>query len=288
MDIERIVRASSRTTVWSCVVCLAATGCKSTTLASLSPLGGAANVASRGPADGGVRRQLAEQNHQLQSRLSDLNANDEHLHKLLAEAQREASLAKSENVALREQLRGVTAQVERLHSDRGESQQKYESLLASTRRRGGAMIEPNSSLRDDLPALEIPGVDVRRDGDLVRVDISAGRLFAPGGVQLTRDGGKLLEAVVAEIDRRYPDRPIGIEAHTDNQPPTPSSRFANNHEFSLSRANSVFGYLVRYTSLRAEQLSVAGFGGSRPFASNAQAAGQERNRRIELVVGAKR
>jgi len=96
-----------------------------------------------------------------------------------------------------------------------------------------------------------------------------------------------LERIADEIDRRYPGQRIGIEAHTDNQPLT-SGEWANAHQLTLAQANATFNYLTRYTRLRGEQLAVAGHGGTRPFASNANAAGRLRNRRLELVISPER
>jgi flagellar motor protein MotB len=264
------------------LTCLAAllAGCQSgpwPSLASLSPWKGQSQLAQN------QQLELVQQNRDQQVRLNSLNATNEQLYKLLAETQQDAALHKAENDALREQLRGVTAQLQGSQSQTAENQRKFDNLLASVRRRGGAVIEPNNSLRDNLPVISVPGVEVRREGDQVRVDIAAAQLFAGEDAQLTPGGGKLLEAVVDELDRRYPGHRVGIEAHLDNQP-LESARWANHHQLTLGRANIVFNHLVSYTRLRAEQLTVAGYGATRPFASNAQPAGQQRNRRIELVV----
>lgn len=275
-----------RATMRNCcclVLALLAAGCKSSgykPLAALGSVGPWKKQASRAPDE---QLELAQSNRELQSRLNTLNANDEQLHKLLAESQQEGNLYKAENEALRDQLRSAAAYLQRTQAQSGDAQRKYENLLASSRRRGGATLEPNNSLRDNLPLIEIPGVDVRRDGELVRVDIQSGRLFAADDAQISPEGGKLLEAVVDELDRRYPRHRVGVEGHTDNQP-LRSARWSNHHQYSLARANAVFNYLSNFTRLRTEQLTVAAYGSTRPFASNAQPAGRERNHRIELVV----
>ncbi len=255
-------------------------GCQSgpwPSMASLTPWKGQSQLAQN------QQLELVQQNREQQGRLNSLNATNEQLYKVLAEAQQDASLHKAENEALREQLRGVTAQLQGVQSQTVDNQRKFDNLLASVRRRGGALIEPNNSLRDNLPVISVPGVEVRREGEQVRADIAASQLFAGEDAQLTPGGGKLLEAVVDELDRRYPGHRVGIEAHVDNQP-LQAARWANPHQLTLARANAVFNYLVSYTRLRAEQLTVGGYGATRPFASNASPAGQQRNRRVELVV----
>ena len=267
-----------------CCTALLLTGCQSgpwPSLAALTPWKGQSQLAQN------QQLEFVQQNREQQARLNSLNATNEQLYKVLAESQQDASLHKAENEALREQLRGVTAQLQGVQSQTADNQRKFDNLLASVRRRGGALIEPNNSLRDNLPVISVPGVEVRREGEQVRVDIAASQLFAGEDAQLTPGGGMLIEAVVDELDRRYPGHRVGIEAHVDNQP-LQSARWANPHQLTLARANAVFNYLVSYTRLRAEQLTVAGYGATRPFASNASPAGQQRNRRVELVVSPER
>jgi flagellar motor protein MotB len=265
---------------WTVLGAVLLAGCQSgpwPSLASFTPWKGGSQLAQS------QQLELVQQNREQQARLNNLNTTNEQLYKLLAETQQDSALHKAENEALREQLRGVTAQLQGAQSQTADNQRKFDNLLASVRRRGGAILEPNSSLRDNLPVLNIPGVEVRRDGEQVRVDVVAAALFSGEDARLTPAGGKLLEAVVDELDRRYPGHRIGVEAHMDNQP-LQSARWANHHQLTLARANAVFNYLVSYTRLRAEQLTVAGYGSTRPFASNANPAAQQRNRRVELVV----
>jgi flagellar motor protein MotB len=263
-----------------CVSAALLAGCQSgpwPSFAALTPWKNSSQVAQS------QQLELARHNREQQAKLNSLNTTNEQLYKLLAETQQDASLHKAENDALRDQLRGVTAQLQGMQTQTADNQRKFDNLLASVRRRGGAIIEPNNSLRDSLPVITVPGVEVRREGEQVRVDILAGQLFAPDDAQLTASGTKLLEAVVDELDRRYPGHRIGIEAHTDSEP-LRSPRWGTHHQLTLAQANTVFNHLVSHTRLRAEQLTVGGHGATRPFASNANPAGRQRNRRLELVV----
>ena len=157
-----------------------------------------------------------------------------------------------------------------------------QAIVASTKRRAGVSITPNSSLAQNLPALNLPGVAVRQDGDVVRIEISGDRLFEPGGAQLRPDAVTLLDAVAAEIERTYPEQIIGVEGHTDNDPPP--APWTSSHQFTMGRAMSVFDYLSTRTRLRPNQLFLVGHGSNHPVVSNATLAGKARNRRVELVV----
>ena len=58
---------------------------------------------------------------------------------------------------------------------------------------------------------------------------------------------------------------------------------AYNLALSRQRAASVKGALVRDFHIDASRLSTAGYGLTRPKASNETAEGRQRNRRVELV-----
>jgi outer membrane protein OmpA-like peptidoglycan-associated protein len=85
--------------------------------------------------------------------------------------------------------------------------------------------------------------------------------------------------VLDEIAKLLTDNPslkVEIQGHTDSA----GSR-AMNMRLSKERANSVAAYLVN-KGVTADQLTTAGYGPTRPVASNDSAAGRAKNRRVEL------
>jgi OOP family OmpA-OmpF porin len=71
---------------------------------------------------------------------------------------------------------------------------------------------------------------------------------------------------------------VTIEGHTDSDGP---AEF--NLDLSKRRADAVAGYLAT-AGIAAQRLATAGFGATRPVASNDSEAGKARNRRIDFVV----
>lgn len=71
---------------------------------------------------------------------------------------------------------------------------------------------------------------------------------------------------------------IGVEGHTDSTGDT-----AANFELSQRRANAVRLFLIQRGVL-SDRIAAQGFGATRPVATNATAAGQAANRRIEFKV----
>ncbi len=145
------------------------------------------------------------------------------------------------------------------------------------------MISANSSLEKSLPVINLPGVEVRQDGDVVRIELPADRLFNPGTAQIRQDASPMLDTVAAEIQRAYPNQIIGVEGHTDSDPPQQGT-WQSNHQLSTARAGAVLDYLAGRSHMRPQQLFVVGHGGNHPVVSNATPQGKARNRRVELVV----
>jgi flagellar motor protein MotB len=226
---------------------------------------------------------LAQRNQELQSRASSLDQDNQDLQTQLAQTQRQSHLLQDQVAAMREQLSSTTSQLAQARQDKQLVEKNAQAVVASTKRRAGVMITPNSSLRQNLPNLSLPGVELRQDGDTVRFELSTDRLFVPGTAQLRPDATQLLDAVAAEIERTYPEQIIGVEGHTDGDSPA-SPQSQSPHQYSTSMAMSVFDYLTARTHLRPNQLFLVGHGGNHPVVSNATAAGKARNRRVELVI----
>ncbi len=83
--------------------------------------------------------------------------------------------------------------------------------------------------------------------------------------------------------REYPTTQAVIEGHTDSD-----GAAAYNQALSERRAKAVYDYLIEQAGVRAERLSYAGFGETRPLADNNTAAGKQKNRRVSAVVSGTR
>lgn len=106
-------------------------------------------------------------------------------------------------------------------------------------------------------------------------------LFDSGKAEVRPDGKKVLGKVGDVLGKI--DENIIIEGHTDNVPIKYSS-WESNWELSSHRALSVLHYFVDDINLNPERFSAVGYGPYRPVASNATAEGQQKNRRVEIVV----
>lgn len=227
------------------------------------------------------RLALEQRSRELESRAATLDKDNQELQALLAQARQETKLMEDQLAAVREQLSGATAQLGQLREDKQQIERQSEQLVAATRRRGGATITANSSLRRNLASLNLPGLEVRADGDVVRVELPAGRLFPGGSTLLTPAGTNLIDAAATEIGHAFPGQIIGIEGHTDNELVRSPG---GNHQLSVARAMAVYQHLSSRGQFQPGQLFVAAHGSNHPVVSNATPTGRERNNRVELVV----
>lgn len=224
-----------------------------------------------------------QQATELQKQIEVLDRDNQELQTMLAQSRQQSQVMQEQLTAMRDQLSGATGQMARLQDNHQAAEKRAEALAASTRRRAGASITANNSLGQTLPTFTQPGVQARKDGDVIRIELPADALFEPNTAQLRTGASRTIEEVAEELARNYPGHFIGIEGHADADPSQPAVQ-SSNHQLSVARATAVFEQLSSRTRLRASQMFVAGHGGNHPVVSNATPAGRERNRRIELVV----
>jgi flagellar motor protein MotB len=226
---------------------------------------------------------LTQRYTELQSRMTPLDQDNAEQQTLLAQSQQQRRVLEEEVTTLRAQLATVTAQLAKVKDEHQLVEKKAETLAASVKRRVGATITANSSLHERLPGCNIPGVEVRPDGDVIRIELAGSQLFESGSARLLPQAPGLIDRVAAELARTYPDQIIGVEGFTDSDP-IRSDKWSNNHHLSVARAMAVYDYLTSRTRFQPGQLFVVGHGSNHPVVSNGTIAGKERNRRVELVV----
>lgn len=116
----------------------------------------------------------------------------------------------------------------------------------------------------------------------VELDLNGSILFDPGQAEV-KDESKLFLQKIALILVKYKYSVIEIEGHTDNVPMS-SARFENNRELSVERARKVYEYIVTQENFIDENIKIAGYGESRPIASNATEEGRAKNRRVTIKI----
>lgn len=243
------------------------------------------SLVMRGQIQQAQQQQLAmsRQNEELQKRAGALDQDNRELSSLLAQSRQQSKIMEDQVTAMRDQLGGVTAQLAQVREEKSSSESRVQALTASMRRHGGVSIDPNNSFQESLPAINLSGVQVRRDGDVIRIELPGDELFQNGTPQLRQGGQRLITDVAGELVRTYPGHMIGVEGHTDSDRPQ-GGQWQTNHQLSLGRAAAVYDVLVNQARLQPAELFIVAHGANHPVVSNATSAGKQRNRRVELVV----
>jgi flagellar motor protein MotB len=259
-------------------------------LAALMPLAGCGRVVFQPSQQAGLppispqqQQVLAQQAQQWQQRASQLDHDNQDLEARLAQSLQQINLLKEEVVATRDQLRSTTQQLKDSLAENDSLKKRTDALTASVQRRTGAEIRPNNSLLKDLAVRHLPGVQVRQDGDVIRIELPSDQLFQPNTTALRTSGVEHIRAAAADVARHYPGHIVGIEGHTSGGLSAPNQEIAQ-IPLTVSQAAVVYDSVVRDQRIPAAQLFVVGHGGNHPVVSNATDAGRARNRRIELVV----
>lgn len=112
------------------------------------------------------------------------------------------------------------------------------------------------------------------------VSIQETLLFESGSADIDRRAHQILRNI-STVLASAPNQ-IRVEGHTDNLPIN-TAQFPSNWELSVIRATHVL-HILQGEGVAPSRLSAAGYGEYRPIASNDTAEGQNRNRRIDLII----
>jgi len=128
-------------------------------------------------------------------------------------------------------------------------------------------------------------IEVRRAGDRVVISIASAILFKSGSAKI-RSESKALLVKFSSLLRRYANREVQVQGHTDNVQISDrlAERWETNWELSAARATRVLRYFVEVGNLDPRRVSGAGMGEFRPIATNDTREGRRTNRRIEIVI----
>jgi chemotaxis protein MotB len=121
---------------------------------------------------------------------------------------------------------------------------------------------------------------VLRDGRMV-LQLPNDVLFASGQIDIRPQGHAALKQV-AGVLATISDRRFQVAGHTDDQP-IDTDRFPSNWELSTSRALEVTRFLIAH-GVKPVAVSAAGYAEFDPVASNSDAHGRAKNRRIEITL----
>jgi outer membrane protein OmpA-like peptidoglycan-associated protein len=127
-------------------------------------------------------------------------------------------------------------------------------------------------LNKELP--EGVDADIEKRGIVVRM---GDLLFNFDSYEIRKDTEEKLRDIAEILKKKYPDREIIVEGHTDNV-----GQKSYNYSLSEKRAKKVSEYLK--SKLGHDKFSYKGFGQDQPLTENSTAEGRSKNRRVEIII----
>ncbi|WP_250433312.1 OmpA family protein [Hanstruepera flava] len=205
-----------------------------------------------------------------------------------------SSAAIAENVQKnRELLAQLEAKEQALEAESGRLEKLRQELEARSNRvaelesviaaKDAAMNQLKEAISRALTDFEGKGLTVEQRNGKVYVSMENKLLFESGSWAVGSNGKqavKQLGTVLAD----NPDIAILIEGHTDNVPYKGNSQLSGNWDLSTKRATAIVNILRENPSINPENLTAAGRGEFAPIASNDNAEGRAKNRRIEVIL----
>lgn len=119
--------------------------------------------------------------------------------------------------------------------------------------------------------------NVYRQGNNVLLETHAFN-FAVGKSEITKDNYVLLEKIL-KATHEFNAPHLIIRGHTDA-----SGGDAINMKLSQERAQAVVSFLQKIGKIDPKMIEAKGYGETQPVASNENAEGRARNRRIEVLI----
>ena len=243
--------------------------------------------AQTGPLNPSISQQTVNPNDarlaELSRRVELLDDNNRQLHTQLAQSEQQSQVYREELELVRKQLASTTQQLESAAIAARNAENKVRGFQASTQRRGGATIQPNTNLSQLASRLNLGGLPVRQDGTKIRIAIPSDQLFTPGTAQLIPQATQVLDPVAAQLRSVFPRQKIGIEGYTDNAQAVARGT-AVSHQLASAQASAILDLLTRRAGMPLGQFFIVAQGANSPVQPNASASGRAANRRIELVI----
>ena len=162
-------------------------------------------------------------------------------------------------------------------------EEKYKKKMAEEQEeRTRALYEEVTQETEKKNIEHMVNVNMDEQYQFVQISLNGAILFASGSDTINKSALGILRKV-GDILKIYDSHMIKIEGHTDNVP-IHNSLYESNRYLSTARATKVFEYVMENANLIEANMKVAGYGESRPVASNQTEEGRAKNRRVSIKI----
>lgn len=121
---------------------------------------------------------------------------------------------------------------------------------------------------------------IQRSNGTITIILPEQIIFPSARAEINPSGGVILDSVATALQ----NAPflITVDGHTDSDP-IKTFQYESNWHLSVARALNV-GYMLIRDGVPEHNLSIRGFGETRPIADNATLDGKGQNRRVEITI----
>lgn len=157
----------------------------------------------------------------------------------------------------------------------------FDQEIIATRIKEDLGKEIDELIQDELSELK-DQISVETDENEVIIRLMGESTFDSGKADIRPRLKPLLQKVAGVL--RTSEGGIIIAGHTDNVPII-SGPYKTNLRLSAARASAVAEFFINTAGVDPKRISTMGFGEFRPLESNDTAAGRQKNRRVEIILG---
>jgi flagellar motor protein MotB len=185
-----------------------------------------------------------------------------------------------------DRIRQLTAENDDLRARLAAAQSELNNLRARNAQLEQQLRDAQAALAAKPPVEGPLDDEWRRSGVYTWTALGTDFLFDSGKATLRPQARPKLQEVVATIRDRYPqpEFDIWVLGHTDTDPIRQTkSLWADNLDLSVNRGMTVFKEL-QSLGLNPKYMIAGGQGEYNPVASNANRAGKQENRRVEIIA----
>ncbi|MCC4212081.1 OmpA/MotB family protein [Leeuwenhoekiella parthenopeia] len=180
-------------------------------------------------------------------------------------------------------LAAEQTRLEKLQRDLTERSRRVEELESMIAAKDAKMRQLKDAISKALIDFEGNGLTVEQRDGKVYVSLENKLLFDSGSWTVGANGRKAVNQL-GSVLAQNPEIAVLIEGHTDNVPYGGNGPIKDNWDLSTKRATAIVEILSQNSGIDPKNLTAAGRGEYAPVATNDNAEGKAKNRRIEVIL----
>lgn len=215
-----------------------------------------------------------------------LQGSDAETRKLLGQlqnTQQNLQVKEDELNQLAQRLDNDRKNLEQLKAELDQRNRRLNELERILEKKDKAVKDLKRKVTNALLGYENQGLSITQKNGKVYVSLEEKLLFESGSTEVGHQGVAALKKL-ARVLEQNPDINITIEGHTDDVPVIPGSKFQDNWDLSVLRANAIVRILLSNSNINPVRLTASGRSQYLPLDSSKTPEARQKNRRTEIIL----